>query len=136
MRRLRRLTMLALATARAFLQEAAKRRQLVTYRDMARALLVTPPNTIHQVTVALERLMKEDAVARRPFIAAIAVSATLGDLPRRGFFDCASRLGRFAGDPDSQDATTFHAKEVAAAFAFWGSAEAPPTQSLGRQTRS
>ncbi|WP_296712394.1 hypothetical protein [Rhodoblastus sp.] len=124
LRRLRRLTMLALATARAFLQEAAKSRRVVTYRDMASALRVTPPNTIHQVTVALERLMEEDAVAHRPFIAALAISATLGDLPRRGFFDCSSRLGRFAGDPDGQDARTFHAKEVNAAFAFWGGAEA------------
>lgn len=116
--------MLALATARAFLQEAAKCRRLATYRDMANALQVTPPNTIHQVTVALERLMEEDAVAHRPFIAALAISTTLGDLPRRGFFDCASRLGRFAGDPDGQDARTFHAKEVDAAFAFWGGVEA------------
>lgn len=124
LRRLRRLTMLALATARAFLREAAKCRRLVTYRDMASALQLTPPNTIHQVTVALERLMEEDAVAHHPFIAALAISTILGDLPRRGFFDCASRLGRFAGDPDGQDASTFHAKEVDAAFAFWGGVEA------------
>lgn len=116
--------MLALATARAFLQEAAKRRRLVTYRDMAGALQVAPPNTIRQVTVALERLMEEDAVAHHPFIAALVISATLGDLPRRGFFDCAIRLGRFEGDPDGQDARTFHAKEVDAAFASWGGAEA------------
>jgi hypothetical protein len=113
--------MLPLAQVRAFLHAAAKRRRLVTYREMASALQAAPPNTIHQVTVALERLMEEDAAASRPFIAALAVSATLGDLPRRGFFECAGRLGRFTGDPDGADARTFHAEEVNAAIVFWGS---------------
>jgi len=116
LRRVRRLTMLDPAAARAFLQEAARCRRLVAYREMASALKVMPPNTIHQVTVALELLMEEDA-------AALAVSGTLGDLPRRGFFDCASRLGRFAGNPDGPDARTFHAGEADAAFVFWGGAD-------------
>ena len=123
LRRVRRLTMLDPAAARAFLQEAARCRRLVAYREMASALKVMPPNTIHQVTVALELLMEEDAAANRPLIAALAVSGTLGDLPRRGFFDCASRLGRFAGDPDGPDARTFHAGEADAAFVFWGGAD-------------
>ena len=109
MRRLRWLTMLALATARAFLQEGPKCRRVVTYLDMGSALQVTPPNTNHQVTVALERLMEEDSIAHHPFIAALVVSSMLGGLPRSGFVDCACRLGRFAGDADGQDARTFHA---------------------------
>jgi hypothetical protein len=79
LRRLRRLTMLAPAAARAFLQEAARRRRLVTYREMASALKAMSPNTIHQETVALELLMEEDAAANRPLTAALAVSGTLGD---------------------------------------------------------
>jgi hypothetical protein len=114
--------MLSLENMRAFLEEAAKRRRVVTYRDIASVLEAWPPNTIHQVTETLERLMEEDAAARRPFIAALAVSGTLGDLPRRGFFDCAGRLGRFDGDPDGQDARTYHTNELNAAFAYWGSA--------------
>jgi len=110
----------SLENMRAFLQEAAKRRRVVTYRDIASGLEVRPPNTIHQVTDTLERLMEEDAAARRPFIAAVAVSGTLGDLPRRGFFECAGRLGRFDGDPDGQDARSYRASELIAAFAYWG----------------
>ena len=109
-----------LENMRAFLQEAAKRRRVVSYRDIASVLEVRPPNTIRQVTDTLERLMEEDAAARRPFIAALAVSGTLGDLPRRGFYDCASRLGRFDGDPEGQDARIYHASELDAAFAYWG----------------
>ena len=58
---------------------------------------------------ALERLMEEDAAADRPFIAALAISRARGGLPAPGFFDCARRLGRFAGDPEGQDAWSFHA---------------------------
>ena len=67
-----------------------------------------------------QRLMEEDAAAGRPFIAALAISKACGGLPGPGFFDCARRLGRFAGDPDGQDARMFHADELNAVFACWG----------------
>jgi hypothetical protein len=107
------------AKARAFLENFAKRRIPITYHELAKALQILPPRSIHQVTEALERLMEEDAAAARPFIAALAISKTRGGLPAAGFFDCARRLGRFAGDPDSQDAWSFHAAELAALFACW-----------------
>jgi hypothetical protein len=102
---------------RAFLESAAKRRILITYQELAKALDILPPHSIHQVTEGLERLMEEDAAADRPFIAALAISKTRGGLPAPGFFDCAGRLGRFAV---GQDARTFHAAELNALFARWG----------------
>jgi hypothetical protein len=81
---------------------------------------ILPPHSIQQVTEALERLMEEDAAADRPFIAALVISKARGGLPARGFFDCARRLGRFAGDPDGQDAWSFHAAELDTVFARWG----------------
>src|ERR1700692_1512215 len=107
------------ASARAFLESVAKRRILITYQELANALQISPPHSIHRVTEALERLMEEDAAADRPFIAALAISKTRGGLPGPGFFDCARRLGRFAGDPDSQDAWSFHAAELNSVFARW-----------------
>jgi hypothetical protein len=59
---------------------------------------LSPPNTIDQTTVALKRLMEEDAEAGRPFIAALVVSKARGGLPAVGFFDCARRLDRFTDD--------------------------------------
>ena len=59
---------------REHLQKIAEQRVPITYRELAKALGLTPPNTIHQVTEALEHLMAEDAAADRPFIAAIAIS--------------------------------------------------------------
>jgi hypothetical protein len=108
------------ARVRAFLESVAKRRILITYQELANALHILPPHSIHQVTEALERLMEEDAAANRPFIAALVISKARGGLPGPGFFDCARRLGRFTGDPDGQDARTFHAAELNAVFACWG----------------
>ena len=99
--------------------DVAKRRIPITYRELAEALQISPPHSIHRATEVLERLMEEDAAADRPFIAALVISKARGGLPAPGFFDCARRLGRFAGDPDGQDAWSFHAAELNAVFARW-----------------
>src|SRR3974377_402852 len=113
------------AKARAFLESFAKRRIPITYQDLAEALQILPPHSIHQVTQALERLMEEDAAADPPLIAALAISKARGGLPAPGFFVCARRLGRFAGDPDGQDAWSFHAAELNAVLPPCGGP--PPT---------
>jgi hypothetical protein len=104
---------------RAHLQALAPRRLPITYQEAAKGMFLSPPNTIHQVTAALEQLMGEDAAADRPFIAAMVISKARGGLPAPGFFDCATRLGRFAGDATGLDAWSFHAEELYAAAAFW-----------------
>jgi hypothetical protein len=108
------------ARVREFLESLAKRQIPITYQELAKALQIVPPRSIHQVTEALERLMEEDAAVDRPFIAALAISKMRGGLPARWFFDSARRLGRFAGDPDGQDAWSFHAAELNAVVARWG----------------
>ena len=108
------------ARLRAFLENRAKHRTTITYQELAKSLQILPPHSIHQVTEALECLMEEDAAAKCPLIAALAISRARGGLPASGFFDCARRLGRFAGDPDGEDAGTFHAAELKAVFARWG----------------
>jgi hypothetical protein len=107
------------ARVRAFLESVAKRQIPITYQELAKALQILPPRSIHRVTEALERLMEEDAAAGRPFIAALAISKARGGLPAPEFFDCARRLGRFAGDPHGQDAWSFHAAELNAVLARW-----------------
>lgn len=104
---------------RAHLQAIAALRVPVTYLDLAKAMLLSPPHTIHQVTEALEQLMAEDAATDRPFIAAMVISKWRSGLPAPGFFDCAARLGRFAGGASSPDAKMFHAGEFDASVALW-----------------
>ncbi len=104
---------------RAHLQALAPLRLPITYLEAAKGLLLAPPHTIHQVTQALEQIMAEDAAADRPFIAAMVISKARRGLPAPGFFDCAARLGRFAGDATGPDARVFHAAEFNAAVALW-----------------
>lgn len=103
----------------------------ITYQTLARALDLRPPNTIHQVTAALEFLMEEDAAAGRPLIAALVVSKAQGGLPAPGFFNAAQRLGRFGGDASGPEAPAFYAAEFDAAVAFWrAAAEATETDDV------
>ena len=108
------------ARVRAFLESVAKRQIPITCPELAKPLQILLPRSIHRVTEALERLMGEDPAAGRPFIAALVISKARGGLPALRFFECARRLGRFAGDPDGQDAWSFHAAELNAVFAHWG----------------
>ncbi|TDE34773.1 hypothetical protein [Antarcticimicrobium sediminis] len=91
----------------------------ITYQALAKALNLSPPNTIQQLTVALEYLIEEDAAAARPLIATLVVSRARGGLPGPGFFDCAGRVGRFDGDPSGPENTTFYAEEFNKAVEFW-----------------
>lgn len=94
----------------------------ITYQALAKALDLSPPNTILQLTVALECLMQEDAAAAHPLIAALVVSRARGGLPAPGFFECAQCVGRFDGDPSGPEASAFYAAEFNAAVEFWSSA--------------
>ena len=94
----------------------------ITYQALAKVLHLSPPNTIHQLTVALECLIDEDAAAARPLIAALVVSKARGGLPAPGFFDCVRRVGRFDGDPSGPESSAFHAAEFNKAVEFWSEA--------------
>jgi hypothetical protein len=91
----------------------------ITYQALAKALNLSPPNTIHQLTLALECLMAEDTAAAHPMIAALVISRARGGLPALGFFDCAQRLGRYNSDPSGPDASAFYTTEFNAAVKFW-----------------
>ena len=97
----------------------AENAQPITYQALAQALELSPPNTIHQLTVALEHLIEEDAIAGRPLIAALVISKTRGGLPAPGFFETAKRVGRFHGDSQGEEAVAFYKAELDAAVKFW-----------------
>jgi hypothetical protein len=61
-----------------------------------------------------------------PPFAALVISKARGGTPAPGFFDRARRLGRFAGDPDGEDARTFHAAELHAVVACRGGSRDNP----------
>lgn len=104
---------------RAHLRRVAARRATITYHEAARGIGLTPPHLIRGVTTLLEELMAEDAARGNPFIAAVVVSRAREGLPAPGFFETAARLGRYQGDPWSEDALVWHAAELARAHAFY-----------------
>ena len=106
---------------RAYLTEIAQRRGTITYRDLARALQVQPPNTIHQVADVLEVLMQEDHANGAPLLAALVVSKVRNGLPAPAFFFFAGSLGRFKGSDTGPETPTYHAQELKNAWDHWGS---------------
>lgn len=112
---------------RIHLQQMAVRAQPITYKALADAMELAPPKTIHQVTQALEHLMKEDAANQRPFIAALVISRGRSGLPAPGFFEVASQLGRFDSDSSASEAAEFYAAAFAASVTFWNSMQISDT---------
>ena len=112
------------------LRKVAEQRRPVSYQEVAKGLGLTPPNTIHRVTEALEHLMTEDAATDRSFIAAIVVSKARGAQPAPRFFDGAARLWRFDGDAAGPEAWACHAAEFNATVAFWAASEGPGESSM------
>ena len=79
----------------------------LSYGTLARDLKVTGPGAIARITTALEGLMRDDAAAGRPFLAAMCEGKLSGGLPALGFFQLASALGRYAGPATGPEAAAF-----------------------------
>jgi len=99
------------------LTEARRQRHLVTYRALVERLQLPAP-AMQTLTAALEHLAALDARADRPLRSALVISQGASRLPRTGFFECATRLGRFSGPADGAAAASWHAGEVARVFEF------------------
>ncbi len=77
------------------LADLAARGDTITYGALARELGLR----IGVLTSALEALMEADAIAGRPFRAAVCTARLSPDaLPAPGFFEKAASLGRIADD--------------------------------------
>ena len=101
-------------------EEIARAGTTRTYQQVATALGLEPPHTIHRLAMALERLMSEDAAAGRPLLAAVVVSRTRAGLPAPGFYAHARALGRYEGPETGPQAAAFHADELAAVHSYYG----------------
>lgn len=105
---------------RVYLRDLLAGDRPITYQALARELQLSPPNTIQQLTEALECLIDEDAAAGHPLIAALVVSRARDGLPAPGFFERAYRAGRLHSDP-----AAFHAAEFANTAKFWCRSTSP-----------
>ena len=99
------------------LQQLARSRSTISYQALAGAMQLAPPNTIHQLTNALEELMREDVQANRPLLAALVISKRPPYLPQTGFFELAEQLHRFDGSTETR--SEFYAREIESVYEEW-----------------
>ena len=99
------------------LDDARRQRHLLTYRALIERLDLPTP-AMQTLTAALEHLAALDARAERPLRSALVISHGASRLPRTGFFDCVTHLGRFSGACDGVAAASWHSSEVARVFEF------------------
>ncbi len=109
-----------MARLRRALGSHARARRCLAYRDLAAEIAVPPPHRIHNLTLALETLIRDDHAAGRPLLAALATSRANGGIPGRGFFQLLTELGRYAGPDQGPEAAACHGRELAVAFDYWG----------------
>lgn len=100
------------------LRDCAAAGEAVTYQELARRTEFPGPHSIHRLTLLLEAMVREDHAAGRPLLAALAVSRASG-IPGRGFFQLLAELGRYDGPDRGPEAAAHHARELAAALAYW-----------------
>ncbi|TQV79622.1 hypothetical protein [Denitrobaculum tricleocarpae] len=96
----------------------------VTYRDLVAQAQVPPPHSIHNTTLELESLIREDHSAGRPLLAALAVSRGNPGLPGHGFFHLLAELGRYDGPERGPEAAAAFERELRAAIDYWGQPQA------------
>lgn len=106
------------ARVRTRLQQLAASRSTISYQALANEMALAPPNTIQQLTNALETLMREDARAKRPLLAALVISKRPPYLPQLGFFELAHELERFDGK--AEERFEYHAREVERVYEEFG----------------
>jgi len=104
------------------LRAAAQHGTCITYRDLASEAGIQAPHSIHRTTLALEAMMRDDHAAGRPLLAALAISKR--GIPAPGFFQLLRELGRYDGPDTGAAAERHHARELDAALAHWGQADA------------
>lgn len=111
-----------MAELRRELIACARAGETVSYRDLALRVDFPGPQVIHRLTLLLEEMVREDHAAGRPLLAALAVSRAQDGIPGRGLFQLLAELGRYHGPDQGPEAAACHARELAAALAYWGGA--------------
>jgi len=96
----------------ALLIETARQKTMLTYRQVAQALSLTPPQVFQKAAALLEALMRNHAQAGAAQLASLVVSRARIDLPAPGYFMLMGELGLYQGSTDGEDAQRFHKAEV------------------------
>lgn len=86
---------------------AARTGLTLTYAEVAKALQLRPPYTIHQTALLIERLMRSQSARSEPQLASFVVSKARAGMPAPGFFVLAAELGIHDGANEGPEARAF-----------------------------
>jgi hypothetical protein len=98
--------------ARNLLQEKAILGKTMTYRQFASEIGIVTAPVIATCVKILEELMKQDARAQRPMLAALVVQQGEAGIPRLGFYQLLKELQLFFGEMQGEDAVCWHKMEI------------------------
>ncbi|MEO1489840.1 MAG: hypothetical protein AAFR88_10465 [Pseudomonadota bacterium] len=108
---------------KSLLISAARGGRPLNYVDVANALALQPPHTIHRASLLIEDLMRHQAASDEPQLASFVVSKARPGLPAPGFFELARKLGLYEGRDDEPDAKAFVENERARCAQIYSSSE-------------
>jgi len=98
--------------ARELLEQNAPIGRILSYREFAAALGISKAPVIAACTKILETIMRQDADAQQPMLAALVVQQGLPRIPRQGFFQQLSQLNLYHGQSSGTSAEQWHLKEI------------------------
>lgn len=97
----------------------AQNRQTIDYKTLAEQLNFRPPNTIQKTTTLLEACQEDDALLKRPQLAAVVVQKNGTPCPRPGFFQRLTELDVYRGSDRGSDAQMWHQNELEKVFQLY-----------------
>lgn len=86
----------------------------LTYQQAAVRLGLRPPLSVRRTIEALEQLMREDAAAAHPLLAARVIGRVRDGVPAPGFYALANELGLYSGPESGPLAAEFHRSQLQA----------------------
>ena len=90
-----------------------------TYRQLLQSVGIVADVDATLLRTGLARLMDEDTIGARPFVAALVIDPQAGGRPEPWFFSKARMAGRLASASDELEALAFHARELQRAVSYY-----------------
>jgi len=90
-----------------------------TYRQLLQSVEIAGDVDATLLRIGLARLMDEDTIGARPFVAAMVIDQQAGGRPEPWFFSKARMAGRLASASDEMEALAFHARELQRTISFY-----------------
>ena len=99
------------------LKEIARQKSLTNYDEIGKLVGLNMASEYDRIRIAqiLDKINQLEVACGRPMITALVILKNK-NMPGKGFFDCATKLGKYDGADDD----LFWSTEVARVYSYWG----------------